>query len=327
MKLHTEVKFSAAERKIDYSSKITFLGSCFSETIGGRLEGLKFDAKPNVLGIAYNPISIAKQIQMAFDSSAFAEEKILETNGKFVHLDFHSDFNKKSAAEFSIQAKNKINQLERYLTSGDFIFITLGTAIVFRTLEGEVANNCHKIPQSEFKKEMLSLEQMEQSLGAAIQAIGIKNPEAQIILTVSPIRHLRHGAIENNRSKARLLQLCENLEIKNKNCTYLPIYEYVMDELRDYRFYRQDDLIHLNELAIDLIMEKCKAAVISENAYELMARVAKWKKLLGHKIEDAQSDSAKVFLEKCFSETRTLNELIPRRFDNELSALQMLVQK
>lgn len=325
MKLQTEVKFAALERKIDYPSKITFLGSCFSETIGGRLEGLKFDAKPNILGIAYNPISIAKQIQMAFDSSAFAEEQILETNGKFVHLDFHSDFNKKSAAEFSIHAKNKINQLQRYLTTGDFIFITLGTSIVYKTLEGEVANNCHKIPQSEFKKELLSLEKMEQALGAAIQAIGLKNPNAQIVLTVSPIRHLRHGAVDNNRSKARLLQLCENLEAKNKNCSYLPIYEYVMDELRDYRFYRQDDLIHLNELAIDLVMDKCKTALISENAHELMKRVAKWKKLLGHKIEDAQSDSAKVFLEKCFSETKALNDLIPRRFDSELGALQMLV--
>ena len=100
------------------------------------------------MGIAYNPVSIAKHIQMAFDSSAFAEEQTIETNGKFVHLDFHSDFNKKSAAEFSIHAKNKIKQLERYLTTGDFIFITLGTSIVYKTLEGEVANNCHKIPHS-----------------------------------------------------------------------------------------------------------------------------------------------------------------------------------
>ncbi len=328
VKYFTEVQFPDAERKLSYDSKALFFGSCFSENIGQKLEGLKFHTSSNPLGIAYNPVSIAKQIQMALKPDLFDENLVISKDEQFIHFDFHSSFNKRSKAEYLIHAKNKLGAVNKGFAECDFIFLTLGTSIAFKLKKGgAVVNNCHKLDGKHFDKTLLSIEEMESAMSDALLAIQAVNSTAQIILTVSPIRHLRHGSIDNNRSKSRLICLAENLENKFNRCSYLPVYELVMDELRDYRFYRQDDLIHLNDLGVDVIMDRFKNSLIDSKSTELMTRVAKWKQLLAHKIQDGESDSTKKFIENCFNETRELNQILPKRFDAELNALQLLSQK
>lgn len=328
MKLTTDVQFPTFDGKIQYNSKVLFFGSCFSENIGASLAGLKFDACANPLGIAYNPISIARQIELALDPKKFDENKVISQNEQYLHFDFHSSFNRRSKLEYLVHAEKRIEQVSKDIRHADFVFLTLGTSVAFRLKKtNEVVNNCHKVDAKNFDKEMLDLDEMENALSDSIFAIQAANPKAKIVLTVSPVRHLRHGSTDNMRSKARLIMLCEKLAKTYENCSYLPVYELVMDELRDYRFYRTDDLIHLNDLGTSIIMERFKESLINPESYELMERIGKWKQLLGHKIQDGQSDAAKKFIKKCFDETLELSKILPKRFDNELNALQLLSQK
>ncbi len=291
------------------------MGSCFSENIGGWLREMKFDSLSNICGITYNPISIARHVSRSIDDEFISESELLESREVYVHPDFHSSFNHSDSKIVSKQINNAIEKLGKDLRSSSFLFLTFGTSIAFEyKANGQIVNNCHHLPSSDFLKRMLEEEEMLNSLDAALAKLIEINPNLEIILTVSPIRHLRHGAIENNRSKARLIRLCELLESKYDNAKYLPVYEFVMDELRDYRFYRQDDFIHLNELGIRLIQEKFSEALISEYALPLMARIKKWKSMADHKIENHNSEESKAFLKKLEKEESELAKLLPGRF-------------
>ena len=291
------------------------MGSCFSENIGGWLREIKFNAQSNICGITYNPISIAGHISRSIDGELISESELLKSREVYVHPDFHSSFSHSDSSIAAKQINNAIDGLGKELRKSTFLFLTFGTSLAFELkANGQVVNNCHHLPATDFLKRMLEEDEMLNSLDAAFAKLLEVNPNLKIILTVSPVRHLRHGAIENNRSKARLIRLCEMLESKYSNAKYLPIFEFVMDELRDYRFYRQDDFIHLNELGIRLIGEKFSEALISENALPLMARIKKWKSMTDHKIENPDSEESKAFLKKLEKEESELAKILPGRF-------------
>jgi len=311
----TKIAFPTFESKVDYHTGCVFMGSCFSENIGGWLKEMKFNAQSNICGITYNPVSIARHISRCINGELISESELLKSREVYVHPDFHSSFNHSDSKIALKQINNAIEGLGKEIRSSSFLFLTFGTSIAFEyKVNGKIVNNCHHLPGSEFLKRIMEEEEMLNSLDAAFAKLLQVNPNLKIILTVSPIRHLRHGATENNRSKARLIRLCEMLENKYPDVNYLPVFEFVIDELRDYRFYRQDDFIHLNELGIRLIREKFSEALISENAFPLMARIQKWKSMADHKIENHNSEESKAFLKKLEKEKRELAILLPGRF-------------
>lgn len=301
--------------KIDYNTECVFIGSCFSENIGGWLRDLKFDAQSNICGITYNPVSIARHITRSLDSEFISESMLLKSREEYVHPDFHSAFNHEELKIVEQQINDSIRNLGNKLRSASYLFLTFGTSIVFESkTTKEIVNNCHHLPSSEFSKTMLPEDEMLKAIERAFDKLLNVNSNLKIVLTVSPIRHLRHGAIENNRSKSRLIRLGEMIEQNYPNVTYLPVYEYVMDELRDYRFFRQDDLIHLNELGLRLIQEKFTEVIISKDALPLMARIKKWQSMKDHKIQHPESEEAKLFLKKMDREKNELAKLLPERF-------------
>lgn len=291
------------------------MGSCFSENIGGWLRDLKFNVQSNICGITYNPMSIARHISRSLYDGSISESSLLTSREEFVHPDFHSAFNHREIQIVKEKINDSIRELGTDLLTTSYLFLTFGTSIVFEFEKSKkIVNNCHHLPASDFSKRMLQEDEMVQAFTMVLDQLLNVNPNLKVVLTVSPIRHLRHGAIENNRSKSRLIRLCEMLEQNYEGLTYLPVYEYVMDELRDYRFYRQDDFIHLNDLGIGLIQEKFQDALLSKEALTLMDRVKKFKAMESHKIMNPESAESFVFIQKMEKERQELEKLLPGKF-------------
>ncbi|MGB6036978.1 MAG: GSCFA domain-containing protein [Cryomorphaceae bacterium] len=323
MNLFTQVPFPDARDLIDYQSRLIFIGSCFTEEIGGWLADLKFTSHINPHGITYNPISLASQILDALEGKDLNRKDIQERDGCFFHPDFHSSMSRSSLDDFLINAKRNRVLFEKELNSANFLFLTFGTSIAFEWNQTKkVVNNCHRLPSGDFKKVMLSEETMTKQLTVAIEKLKSVNPKIEVVVTVSPIRHLRHGAVQNQRSKARLLRLCENLEAGFSNCTYLPIYELVMDELRDYRFYRQDDLIHLNEGGLEVIKDRFTTSMIDSASFPTIRKVEKWRRSMAHRIQNKESEAAEKFKQQLLGLTEELNKELPGRFTEEMKRLK-----
>lgn len=307
VKYYTEVKFSEHKEKIDYQSRLLFLGSCFSENIGHWLKELRFQTTVNPYGITYNPISISDQIIHSLSESSFPEAHEVEHNTGMVHLDLHKDLNAEGYNENILQIRKG---LKKELIDTSHLFLTFGTSYAFRYKEtGKIINNCHKIPGSQFERILLEESVMFESLSTALNDLLVVNKDIRIFLTVSPIRHLRHGATGNQRSKSRLIRLSEMLESTFKSIHYIPIYELVMDELRDYRFYRSDDMLHLNQLGLETVKNRIMKNYIDPSAYALMDRVESWLKMKSHRVQNSDSPETQKFKEKLQAETEELNRL------------------
>jgi len=305
VKYVTPVKFENSSGRINYSSRLVFLGSCFSENIGYWLKDLRFNTVVNPYGITYNPISIAQQINKSIAGKAFSQEHMLDRNGEKVHLDLHKNLetNATNLTEISKSLKSE-------LIHASHLILTFGSSYAFRYLKtGKIINNCHKISASEFEKVLLNESEMFAELESSLEELLSKNEALSILLTVSPIRHLRHGAVGNQRSKSRLIRLCEMLESRIENVQYIPIYELVMDELRDYRFYRSDDMLHLNYQGLETVKERVKGHYIDSSSHELMSRVERWLKMKNHRLLNPESQDSQKFQAKLKSETDELEKV------------------
>ena len=304
MNYFTEVQFRKSREKFDYRSRLLFLGSCFSENIGQWLKALRFQTNVNPFGITYNPISIAQQIKHSLNGESFPREHELKYRDKTVYLDLHKDvLGKEGILELGSELKDD-------LLSSSHLFLTFGTSFAFRYRKtGRIINNCHKIPRSEFEKVLLNESEMFGFLEEVLIKLFSENKDLRVFLTVSPIRHLRHGAVDNQRSKARLIRLCEMLEARFENVNYIPIYELVMDELRDYRFYRSDDFLHLNSLGLEVVKSRIQDFYIDPSSHELIDRVSRWTKMKNHRLLDPGSTESKEFLAKLQAESEELDEL------------------
>lgn len=284
------------------------MGSCFSENIGNWLEDLRFNVQINPFGITYNPISISQQISVALSDSDFSEKHLVKSDETEVHLDLH----KKVSPNSSIISwlKTTREEFKTNLLSTSHLFLTFGTSYAFRYLStGEIINNCHKLPGTEFEKVLLNETEMFNSLESTFQNLIEFNPNLNIYLTVSPIRHLRNGAIGNQRSKARLIRLSEMLEQHFEHVQYIPIYELIMDELRDYRFYKSEDMIHLNYQGLETVKERIREYFIEADAYGLMERVERWLKMKSHIIQNPDTFSSSKFRSKLKDETDELDRI------------------
>jgi hypothetical protein len=307
----TPVAFPKSEFRLEPESKLLFLGSCFAEEIGNKVKTAFLDVEVNPLGICYNPLSIVNHLNRALNQEFFKEEELLLTRGIRVHQDLHSVFNDFEAEAFLNKANEGLTEMHSRLIQSSCIFITLGTSIVFENKNKHVVNNCHKLPSELFNKRFLSLSEMDSALSNVLEKLQQVNPNVKIVFTVSPIRHLRHGASENMRSKARLILLCEKLTQKFEFVSYLPVFEFVMDELRDYRYYKQSDLIHLNDLGVNLVFRNFQEVFFSPALSDLFKRTTEWENMLSHRISHPESMESKKLFERIQSMGRNLIENTP----------------
>ena len=266
MNFTTKIPILKSNYPIDYSSKIVSLGSCFAVNMAEKFDYFKFQNSCNPFGILFHPLAIEKIISKAINSMIFTEEDIFFHNERWHCFDVHSDLSNANKDEF-LQTLNELVKLtNKQISQASHIIITYGTSWVYRNKQTEkTVANCHKIPQNQFDKEILSVATIEKSIQNTIELIEKFNPKCAIVFTVSPVRHIKDGFVENQRSKANLISaLHSTFEIRHAIQSYFPSYEIMMDELRDYRFY-SEDMLHPSQVAIDYIWERfCEASIFEK---------------------------------------------------------------
>ncbi|WP_223548651.1 GSCFA domain-containing protein [Aestuariivivens sp. NBU2969] len=287
---------------IDYNSNVLLLGSCFVEHIGGKLSYFKFKTLQNPFGILFHPKAIETLVAKSVVKSQYTEKDIFYHNERWHCFDAHSRLSHTSKEVLLGDLNNSISATTKQLRSTSHIIITLGTAWVYRFLQtSTIVANCHKIPQKQFKKELLSIETITSSLHYLTDLIKAINPEVTFIFTASPVRHLKDGFIENTQSKAHLIAaihqfLNQKSSIANRQLFYFPSYEIMMDELRDYRFYAED-MIHPNTTAVNYIWKKFQSVWFAPQASKTMEQVDAVQKGLLHKPFNPDSKAYKEFMQ------------------------------
>ena len=307
MKLQTSIPLDVAENQLNYQSQLLILGSCFAENIGEKLNYFKFQSVRNPFGILFHPLAIEKLLSKSIQKESFTEEDIFFLNEQWHCFDAHSDLSDPSKEKLLRKLNTALDQTYQQIAKATHIFITLGTSWVYRKTETDtVVANCHKVVQKEFSKELLSVAQITESLDSSIEAIRTINQITQVVFTVSPVRHLKDGFIENQRSKSHLISAIHQI----KGASYFPSYEIMMDELRDYRFYKTD-MVHPSQLAIDYIWEKFKEVWISPQSYPMMEKVDTIQKGLLHRPFNASSEKHQLFLKSLGEKITYLKEEYP----------------
>lgn len=263
MKFRTELNPLPISDLVCYETKMLTLGSCFADEIGNRLHALQFPVQVNPYGVVFNPVSLADLLD-AGENRTLQEALFVNREGHWYHHGFHSRLVAESKEALSEKIGQIQQEVERFLHQGNLLMLTFGTAWAYRHLEtGQIVSNCHKVPQDRFEKVLLDLDELKSVMSELLQRLLVGNPDLKILLTVSPVRHLKDGLHPNNLSKSVLLLLADYLVQKFDRVFYFPAYELVVDDLRDYRFYKED-LIHPTPQAIDYVFTKFRTACFSE---------------------------------------------------------------
>ncbi|GGK40227.1 hypothetical protein GCM10007963_05440 [Lutibacter litoralis] len=305
MNFRTNILLKPENNQLDYNSNLVLIGSCFSENISKKLHYFKFNTFSNPFGILFNPIAIETLITNAIYKKEYAEKDIFYLNERWHCFDAHSDLSAISKNELLNNLNTSIKATNKKLTTASHILITLGTSWVYRNNEtAKIVGNCHKIPQKQFSKALLSVDEIVASLTAICTLIKNINPKVTIIFTVSPVRHLKDGFVENMQSKAHLLTAIHQLiEIQKQDfdsallpeLSYFPSYEIMLDDLRDYRFYN-GDMLHPNETAINYIWDQFKQVWIDKKTFPILKEVDTIQKGLAHKPFNPTSAQHQLFL-------------------------------
>ncbi len=312
MNLQTQIPLKKESRnQIDYQSNLLLLGSCFSENIGDKLAHFKFKTVQNPFGILFHPKAIETLITNAINEKKYTEKDVFFTNERWHSFDAHSSLSCTDKNELLQNLNTEISQTNQQIKDATHIVITLGTSWIYRFIETDtIVANCHKIPQKKFLKELLSVDEIAESLEAIISLIQSRKPNTTLLFTVSPVRHLKDGFVENQQSKSHLIAAIHNIVEPRKNIHYFPSYEIMMDELRDYRFYAED-MIHPNKTAVNYIWKKFTNVWFSENAKATMQEVATIQNGLNHKAFNPDSEQHQQFLNGLKSKVKLLQEKHP----------------
>lgn len=321
MDFRTKIPLKPKQPKINYQSKMLSIGSCFVENMGRKFDFYQFRQLQNPFGILFHPAAILQFLQRVeqLEKTSSGTKNIFTETDVFFHqerwhcFEAHSSLNAVTGEEILDRLNEAVRESLSFIKEASHVILTLGTAWAYRNLETEkTVANCHKLPQQQFKKELLGV---KADLYACLTILHNLNPNLQIIFTVSPVRHLKDGFVENQRSKALLISAIHDI-LEDSNLTsrdklhYFPSYELMMDELRDYRFYAED-MLHPNQTAIDYIWKRFQETWMASEAILLMAEVEKIQKSRQHLPFNAESTSYQNFLHKLQERVKKLREKIP----------------
>lgn len=310
--------------EISLDSRLLLLGSCFAENIGHKMRDFKFITDINPTGISYNPVSLAENVRRACQQDFVSEKDLLYNGEKYIHFDFHGSLGHFDLSSCEQMINEAVEQLHHSLQKADFIFMSLGSAVVFEHIQNQtVVSNCHKLPKEGFNKRQLDISEITESLHKLIKNIYQLNPEVNMILTVSPVRHARHGLIENNKSKATLIAAVHDLVDKNDQLYYFPSYEIVMDDLRDYRFYARD-LVHPSEEAIEYIWSYLIDQYMTAETQQDIKSIKSLMDTYKHKLMNTSPEIKKEFLAAL--KDKMMNHKYGERFINEISDIDNKIE-
>lgn len=319
-KISLDVK--ALPQRIQHKQKILLTGSCFTEHIAKYLADNKFSVFGNPNGILFNPVSIANSLLSYIALQLYTPEDLFYFNESWHSWDHHSRFSSLESSDALARINASQTEAHHFLKTADWLIITLGSAFVYEWTEKkstlypiggrntDVVANCHKVPQDKFRKRLLSTEEVMSSLDELIYRLSMFNPGLKIIFTISPVRHLRDGLIENNKSKAVLIQSVHAMVDKFDKLFYFPAYELLIDDLRDYRFYAED-MVHPNYMATDYVWEKFTTACIDPSAYSIMKEMQMINMAMKHRAFNPASAAHRKFLQQNAAKVLRLKELYP----------------
>ncbi|TAH07136.1 MAG: hypothetical protein EAZ14_11640 [Runella slithyformis] len=310
MHLRTELLLPPSSWKITQKTRLLTVGSCFAEVMGQQLQHNKLSVLANPFGTIFNPVSIAKLIEQSAENQLVESSFFAKNQDTWFHYDFHSSSWGNTQAACAAAVQRQLASTHEFLKSTDCLIITFGTAFVYRHVEnGQIVANCHKMPAHLFKKELLTTTQVVKTFEKLHAKLKAQNAVLKLILTVSPVRHTRDTLPLNQVSKSTLRVACHELTQLLPDCHYFPSYELMLDDLRDYRFYKSD-LIHPNEVAEAYIFEQFADAYFSP---ELKAFSAEWQKIrqaLAHRPQQTGTVAHRQFLENLLQKLTTWGQQI-----------------
>ena len=292
MLFQTKLNIKPLEQTIRYGDGLLYLGSCFADEVGGICKGLGFNAMVNPFGVLYNPASIAQSMERLHRGKPFIAEEVIKVGeGQYCTFSHNTAFWNISETALLEQVNGNLKAAHEHFMESRWIIISLGTSWVFRSKETQkVVANCHKLPARQFDREFLTMEQSADCLVKMLQAL----PDKRFIFTVSPLRHLKDGLHENQLSKAALLLAVNQVCTQFDNAHYFPAYEILLDELRDYRFYKED-MVHPTEQAVRYIWERFTDFAIDPKEKPAMQAAAELKQMLHHRPMFPESEAFRKF--------------------------------
>ncbi|HPH85296.1 MAG TPA: GSCFA domain-containing protein [Ferruginibacter sp.] len=305
MDFHAEFFPKPFISKINHQHKLLLAGSCFTEQIGAKLSKHKFNVLDNPNGILFNPVSIADSVRSYIHHKTYKPEDLFWYNELWGSWDHHTRFSNIDREVVLEGINDSQAKAHGFLKSADWILLTLGSAFVYEMEGGRVVANCHKVPTDKFTKKLLSVEEVVKVLGDSLKELFEFNPGIKVIFTISPVRHLRDGFIENNFSKATLIHAVHQLIEKYNAAQYFPAYELIIDDLRDYRFFAED-MVHPNYAATNYVWEKFIQAAIDESSQKLMKEIAVINAARDHKAFNPTSQQHKKFLQAHLEKVKKL---------------------
>ena len=311
MKLITQIPLKKEANQINYDSRVLSLGSCFTENIGGKLDYYKFRNLQNPFGILFHPKPIESSIKRAIAMDSFTESDIFEQEGLWHCMEVHSLVSHCDKNAYLKLLNERLTVFSEYLKVATHIIVTYGSAWGYRHLKKDkIVANCHKIPQKEFGKEIASVGDISTSIKNITEAIRSVNTAAKLIYTVSPVRHLKDGFVENTRSKAHLIAGIHEMTDRKEAIHYFPSYELMMDEMRDYRFY-SEDMLHPNKTAIEIIWDRFSEVWIDPVSQPLQKEIAIIQSGLSHRVFNPESTVHKEFQKELQQKIRQIQAKLP----------------
>lgn len=306
---------------IAHHNKIMLTGSCFTEHMSTRMQQIKMQVHSNPNGILFNPLSVVQSLERIMQQHQYSTHDLFYLHELYQSWDYHSDFAAVQPEQAVAKMNHSIQSAHTFLKSAHWLIITVGSAYQYydqRSQPPIPVANCHRAPGTWFEKRLLAIDTIIQALQGLLAQLQTFNPALQIIFTVSPVRHSRDGIIQNNRSKARLLEAIHTLVENNPHCNYFPAYELAIDVLRDYRFY-DIDLVHPNYACTQYIWEQFCQHYLSPAAQHTAQLMKDIHSAYQHKIRFPDTQAHQKFKEQYLSKIQQLQQTYPYvDFSNEL---------
>ncbi len=328
MQFQLPIKINRLPGLLSYKDKILLMGSCFTEHIGNALKDVKFSVLQNPNGILFGPDSVCKSLLSYIENKKYSESDLFQLNEVWNSWNHHSRFSHIRKEECLGIINTSRQQAHDFLKEADWLIVTLGSSFVYKLTKladgsgipppgvpsgrnrgGGVAN-CHQAPANWFTKEMLEIENIRSMLEECLAALMLVNPSLKFIFTISPVRHIRDGVVENNLSKARLIEAVHSIVNRFEPAFYFPAYELVIDVLRDYRFY-DIDLVHPNYAATEFVLEKFAEGCIDDESRQIMEEVRKIVIARKHRAFQPETKAHQQFLIAQFEKATALQKKYP----------------
>lgn len=304
----TEVNVAASGINLHLKHKVLTMGSCFADVIGSKLLQNKVDVLVNPFGTIFNPLSLSLLLRVATGKAYDFEQNLVQHSGIWYAFDLHSSLSSPDKAALLRTVADRVQQTRQQLQQASLLILTMGTAIGYRLLEtGSVVANCHKLPAKNFERVLLQTDELKYAFGEMYESLKEINPQLQLLLTVSPVRHLKETIEMNSVSKATLRVLCHQLKETHPDVLYFPAYEIMMDDLRDYRFYKED-MLHPTPQAEEYIWQKFVDAYYAPEFRQFIKQWEKIRRAVAHKPFHPESEAHQVFLNNTLEQLHELEQ-------------------